>query len=85
LHTLGIEPELPSHIVERLLNESSAKTMDDLYAEIGIGTRMAPLVARHIMTRMDTGVSVPQLDPEGHMLPNKPDPVVITGSEGASA
>ncbi|ADJ63628.1 bifunctional (p)ppGpp synthetase/guanosine-3',5'-bis(diphosphate) 3'-pyrophosphohydrolase [Herbaspirillum seropedicae] len=85
LHTLGIEPELPSHIVERLLNESSAKTMDDLYAEIGIGTRMAPLVARHIMTMMDTGVSVPQLDPEGHMLPNKPDPVVITGSEGASA
>lgn len=85
LHTLGIDPELPSHIVERLLNESSAKTMDDLYAEIGIGTRMAPLVARHIMTMMDTGVSVPQLDPEGHMLPNKPDPVVITGSEGASA
>ena len=85
LHTLGIEPELPAPIIERLLNESSAKTLDDLYAEIGIGTRMAPLVARHIMTMMDTGAHVPQLDPEGHMLPNKPDPVVITGSEGASA
>ncbi len=84
LSTLGIEPDLPIVVIERLLNESSAKTMDELYVDIGIGTRMAPLVARHIMGMIEGGSSVPMLDVEGHMLPSKPDPVVITGNEGAT-
>ena len=35
LTTLNINPELPAPTVEKLLNESSAKSMDELYAEIG--------------------------------------------------
>jgi GTP pyrophosphokinase len=58
--------------------------MDELYADLGIGTRMAPLVARHIMGMLESGSTVPLLDVEGHMLPSKPDPVVITGNEGAT-
>jgi len=49
LTALGVDADLPTAVVERLLNESSAKTLDELYADIGIGTRMAPLVARHII------------------------------------
>ena len=84
LSTLGLAPDLSSVLTERLLNESSAKTMDELYADIGIGTSMASLVARHIMGMLEGSNSVPQLDVEGHVLPNKPDPVVITGNEGAT-
>lgn len=83
LNTLGLEAELPNALIERLLNESSANTMDELYADIGIGTRMAPLVARHIMGMIENGAAIPLLDVEGLMLPSKPAPVVITGNEGA--
>ncbi len=49
LITLKLDPELPPPLVERMLNESSAKSMDDLYADIGVGKRMAALVGRHIL------------------------------------
>lgn len=84
LNTLGLEPDLPSALIERLLNESSAKTMEDVYADIGVGTRMAPLVARHIMGMTEGNGVIPQLDVEGQMLPGKPEPVIITGNEGST-
>jgi GTP pyrophosphokinase len=49
LHTLGIEPGpaapggAPAQRIER-------QVLDELYADIGIGKRMAALVARHITT-----------------------------------
>lgn len=85
LTALGVDADLPTAVVERLLNESSAKTLDELYADIGIGTRMAPLVARHIIGLQENGSNaLPLLDIEGHVVPGKPDPVVINGNEGSA-
>ena len=82
LTTLNINPDLPLPTIEKLLNESSAKSMDELYADIGIGKRMAALVARHIFGLIDDDLaSMPsdQQVPTGGL-----DPVTIYGSEGVS-
>ncbi|TWI62080.1 GTP pyrophosphokinase [Pseudoduganella lurida] len=81
LAAISISPDLPEGLVERLLNESSAKSMDELHADIGIGKRMAALVARHIFGLMGgESASVP-ID---HNSAADLDPVTIYGSEGVS-
>jgi guanosine-3',5'-bis(diphosphate) 3'-pyrophosphohydrolase len=82
LTTLNINPDLPQPTIEKLLNESSAKSMDDLYAEIGIGKRMAALVARHIFGLIDDDLG--NLPSQHHLVPAELDPVTIYGSEGVS-
>jgi GTP pyrophosphokinase len=86
LHTLNLSPALPEQLIERLLNESSAKSMDELYADIGVGKRMAALVARHILGLVESDSFIPklQIDANGEIVPAKIDPVVIYGSEGVS-
>ncbi|MYM75820.1 RelA/SpoT family protein [Duganella sp. FT109W] len=81
LTSLGISPDLEDHLVERLLKESSAKSLDELYADIGVGKRMAALVARHIFgLRGGESASAP-ID---HNSAAELDPVTICGSEGVS-
>ncbi|HYD95459.1 MAG TPA: bifunctional (p)ppGpp synthetase/guanosine-3',5'-bis(diphosphate) 3'-pyrophosphohydrolase [Noviherbaspirillum sp.] len=84
LTAVHIEPQLPEALVDKLLNESSAKSLDELYADIGVGKRMATLVARHIRTLMecDTSIALPPLDNEKKT--SKLDPVAISGNEGVS-
>ncbi|OWW21276.1 RelA/SpoT family protein [Noviherbaspirillum denitrificans] len=84
LVAMHIDPQLPAELVEKLLNESSAKSLDELYADIGVGKRMATLVARHIRTLMesDPDNELPPLDNEKKS--QKLDPVVINGNEGVS-
>ncbi|PUA18476.1 bifunctional (p)ppGpp synthetase/guanosine-3',5'-bis(diphosphate) 3'-pyrophosphohydrolase [Glaciimonas sp. PCH181] len=85
LATLNLNPALAPVVVERLLNESSANSLEEIYADIGVGKRMAALVARHIMGLLENQpISLPLLDMEGLALPTKADPVVINGSEGVS-
>ena len=86
LTTLDLDPAIPPHVAERLLNESSARSMDELYADIGVGKRMAALVARHIygMVVVDPHKAPAPIDDEGKVLPVKLEPVVITGNEGAT-
>jgi GTP pyrophosphokinase len=82
LGQLGIRGELPQGTIEKLLAESSAKSMDELYADLGIGKRMPALVARHIFGLIDGAIdSVPAEDSTGS---NELDPVTIYGSEGVS-
>jgi GTP pyrophosphokinase len=78
----NIEPELPPSTIEKLLAESSAKSMDELYADIGIGKRMPALVARHIFGLMEGGES--DDTPSNLPLAADIDPVTIYGSEGVS-
>jgi GTP pyrophosphokinase len=84
LTAMQIDPNLPAELVEKLLNESSAKSLDELYADIGVGKRMAALVARHIRTLMenDPEAALPPLDSEKKS--GKLDPVRINGNEGVS-
>lgn len=79
----NISPELPALVVERLLAESSANTLDELYADIGIGKRMPALVARHIFGLMEGD---PDLQPSSSQpLPSSDiAPVTIYGSEGVA-
>jgi GTP pyrophosphokinase len=85
LAMLNLNPVLAPIVVDRLLNESSAKSLDEIYADIGVGKRMATLVARHIMGLLENEPLVtPLLDMEGVSAPTKMDPVVIYGSEGVS-
>ena len=84
LMALNIHPDLPPPTVEKLLNESSAKSMDELYAEIGIGKRMAALVARHIFGLIDDDPGSLPSAHHHHLIPAELDPVTIYGSEGVS-
>jgi guanosine-3',5'-bis(diphosphate) 3'-pyrophosphohydrolase len=81
LSALGIDPVLPDQTVDKLLGESSAKSLDELYADIGIGKRMAALVARHIFGLM--GISADML-PTQVPGSSELEPVTIYGSEGVS-
>ncbi len=84
LVALHLNPELPSSLVDKLLNESSAHTLADLHTDIGIGKRIAALVARHILDLVeDDSPSIPFQDFIGEKN-NKPEPVIIYGSEGVS-
>jgi GTP diphosphokinase / guanosine-3',5'-bis(diphosphate) 3'-diphosphatase len=86
LIALNLPPSIPSLVAERLLNESSARSMDELHADIGVGKRMAALVARHIrgLVENEPSSSAPLVTRSGEILPNKLDPIVISGSEGAT-
>jgi GTP pyrophosphokinase len=81
LTQLGIKGDLAPATVERLLAESSAKSLDELYADIGIGKRMPALVARHIVSLLGGDIAtLPAQPSNGGEL----DPVTIYGSEGVS-
>jgi guanosine-3',5'-bis(diphosphate) 3'-pyrophosphohydrolase len=84
LIALNITPTIPAPLAERLLNESSAKSLDELYADIGVGKRMAALVARHIFGLVENDASAPLVNHDGESAPNKLDPVIIHGNEGAA-
>ncbi|MRV71462.1 RelA/SpoT family protein [Duganella sp. FT92W] len=81
LAVANIDPTLPEPLAERLLNESSAKSLEELYADIGIGKRMAALVARHIFGLMGGESATMPVD---HNSAAELDPVTICGSEGVS-
>ena len=81
LTQLNINPDLPEPTIEKLLNESSAKSMEELYADIGIGKRVAALVARHIFGLID---EFNGMQPMSSTDVNELEPVTIYGSEGVS-
>jgi GTP diphosphokinase / guanosine-3',5'-bis(diphosphate) 3'-diphosphatase len=85
LSALNLNPELLPSLMEKLLNESSARSMDDLYADIGIGKRMATLVARHILGLIENeSLAIPLLNANSESQANKLDPITIYGSEGVA-
>jgi GTP diphosphokinase / guanosine-3',5'-bis(diphosphate) 3'-diphosphatase len=85
LSALQIDPQLADTLVDKLLNESSARSMDELYADIGVGKRMATLVSRHIRSLMENDPSCPLVPlSDGKLAPDKLDPVIITGNEGVA-
>ena len=83
LAALELPTTLSPEVGERLIHETSAKSVSDLYAEIGVGKRMAMLVARHIhglLQGTDDKQSLPD-DQAGAKI----KPVVINGHEPASS
>jgi GTP diphosphokinase / guanosine-3',5'-bis(diphosphate) 3'-diphosphatase len=84
LIALNLNPTIPAPLAERLLNESSAKSLDDLYADIGVGKRMAALVARHIFGLVESDILAPLISHDRESPPGKVEPVKIHGNEGAA-
>jgi GTP pyrophosphokinase len=79
MSALNLSLDLPEAALEKLLHESQAKSMEDIYADIGIGKRMAALVARHIFSLLDTGTALPSAKAQVEL-----DPVTIYGDEGVA-
>ncbi|HTD06439.1 bifunctional (p)ppGpp synthetase/guanosine-3',5'-bis(diphosphate) 3'-pyrophosphohydrolase [Undibacterium sp.] len=85
LVAVHLNPELPEALIDKLLNESSAKTLEEIHTDIGVGKRMAALVARHILDLVeDDSPSIPFQQTGGDKAYAKRDPVIIYGSEGVS-
>lgn len=84
LVSLHLNPELPPSLVEKLLNESTANTIDELHTDIGIGKRMATLVARHILDLVENDSPSIPFQEFGDEKASKADPIMIYGSEGIS-
>jgi GTP pyrophosphokinase len=84
LSAIDIDPLLPEALVDKLLNESSAKSLDELYADIGVGKRMATLVARHIRGLLENDAASPLPPLASESKSGKLDPVTIYGNEGTA-
>ncbi|MGZ3239377.1 MAG: RelA/SpoT family protein [Burkholderiaceae bacterium] len=82
---LKLDPTIPVELADRFLNESSAKTLDEIYADIGVGKRMAALVARHIMGLVENAsvqTTLPNVKEDASI--EKLTAVTIYGNEGIS-
>jgi len=82
---LELPSKIPSNVADYLLSETGVKSISDLYVEIGVGKRMAMLVARHIQ-----GLEANQADKKhsGHtpsLGENKIKPVTISGREPSTS
>jgi GTP pyrophosphokinase len=83
LAALELPTTIPTDIGERLIHDTNAKSVSDLFAEIGVGKRMAMLVARHIHGLIQGKTDATSL-PENQSS-TKIKPVNITGHEPASS
>ena len=82
LDALDLSIQLPIAVSERLMNETGVKSLDELFADIGVGKRMAVLVARHILGLME----LKSTDAASKIASRekKINPVTISGNESAS-
>jgi (p)ppGpp synthase/HD superfamily hydrolase len=63
--------KVPDTLLEPTLTELGMKTPEDLFEKIGLGERLAPLIARRLLPAEETA-------PQG----GSPAPLVIAGTEG---
>ena len=66
---------LEQALLEKLAREAGAKSLDELYADVGLGRRLAPVVARAIALEMSARPAAAAFAP-------RPLPIVIHGTEG---
>jgi guanosine-3',5'-bis(diphosphate) 3'-pyrophosphohydrolase len=67
---------MSSTMLERAARDSGVRNIEELYAEIGLGKRLAPVVARTIALQNST-------TPAALLLP-RPAPMVVSGNEGSA-
>lgn len=70
---------MPGKVLDEVLQEANLRAMDDLYADIGLGNRVAALEAQRIASRLDDSA------PYDLAVSEPPDtPLLIKGTEGMS-
>jgi len=62
-------------LLEKTARDAGARSVDELYADVGLGRRLAPVVARSIALEMSARPAAAAFAP-------RPLPIVIHGSEG---
>lgn len=85
LAVLELPSKIPTQIADRLLNETGVKSVSDLYAEIGVGKRLAMLVARHIQGLEANQADKNQPEKASNSAENKIKPVIISGLEPSTS
>ncbi len=66
---------LEQALLDKLARDAGAKSLDELYADVGLGRRLAPVVARAIALEMSARPAAAAFAP-------RPLPIVIHGTEG---
>jgi (p)ppGpp synthase/HD superfamily hydrolase len=66
---------LEAPLLEKTARDAGAKSLDELYADVGLGRRLAPVVARTIALEMSARPAAAAFAP-------RPLPIVIHGTEG---
>ncbi len=80
---LNLDPDIVPSISEKLLNETGTKTLDDYYADIGTGKRLATMVAHRVMGLVrSASKGKAKKDATKEKATVKNEPVLIYGSEG---
>ena len=75
VESIGFD-DVPSQVVETLLDELKLESLEALHEEIGIGRRLAPMIAK----RLARGGEEPSTDDDA--APSASPPLYIRGSEG---
>ncbi|NLD68840.1 MAG: RelA/SpoT family protein [Limnobacter sp.] len=79
LRALRIDPStLDAQALERGARDAAAKSVEDMYADIGLGKRLAPVVARTIALQFGNKSAAAAL------IRPRPAPMLISGNEGAA-
>ncbi len=80
LRHLGLHPvDIGSTAWERFLKEFNSKTRDEIFTEIGLGKRLAAVVARRLAELQDEKAMA---DGEASLRVRAPTPILIQGGEG---
>ena len=85
LAVLELPSKIPSNVADYLLSETGVKSISDLYVEIGVGKRMAMLVARHIQGLEANQVDKKHSKQTPSLGENKIKPVTISGREPSTS
>jgi GTP pyrophosphokinase len=64
-------------LLERAIRDTGARTAHDLYADIGLGKRLAPVIARTIALQISTR-------PAAALMLPRPAPMTVNGTEGSA-
>jgi GTP diphosphokinase / guanosine-3',5'-bis(diphosphate) 3'-diphosphatase len=79
--------QIPSQAIQKVLNETKLKNLDELYENIGLGNRLAVFIAHQIINEMQTTIST-ESKSEITKSPakEKPEakPLLIKGAEGVA-
>jgi len=79
LSALRIDPAaLDAQALERGARDAGARSVEEMHADIGLGKRLAPVIARTIALQFGTKSAAAAL-----ILP-RPAPMIISGNEGAA-
>jgi GTP diphosphokinase / guanosine-3',5'-bis(diphosphate) 3'-diphosphatase len=63
--------------LEKSAREAGAKSLSDLYADIGVGKKLATVIARELSIQLFS-------KPAAQLIISKPAPIMLSGSEGSA-